>query len=121
MAPGRPGVCTARGGDGGDAEEGAGRAGLTEELPCELNLDGGQSLRSGDIWEQSQSPAFVGSGGPWQTVPWRPEEGRLRDRSTRHTAEVRSPILSQAQRRGVGSSREEVAPSLHSRRQGHVR
>lgn len=38
------------------------------------------------------------------------EEGRLRDRFTHHAANVWSPILSQAQSWGVGSSCEDDGP-----------
>lgn len=46
----------------GDTEEGAGRAGLTEEFPRELNLESRKSLRARNLWEQLGSLAFGGGG-----------------------------------------------------------
>lgn len=56
----------------GDTEEGAGRAGLTEEVPRERNLESGTSLQARNLWEQLGSLAF-GVGGVWQIVPEMPE------------------------------------------------
>lgn len=55
-----------------DTEEGAGRAGLTEEVPRERNLESGKSLQARNLWEQLGSLAF-GVGGVWRIVPERPE------------------------------------------------
>ena len=74
-----------------DTEEGAGRAGLTEEVPRERNLESGKSLQARNLWEQLGSLAF-GVGGcvadcSREAGAYCAEGRRLKDRFT-HTQQT---------------------------------
>lgn len=87
----------------GDTAEGAGRAGLTEEFPRELNLESRKSLRARNLWEQLGSLAFGGVCArlfpTGQSIVCR---GGWPEGAIHHHAANVCPVLSQAPELGSG-------------------